>query len=230
VESGRAIYENIRKFIVYVFSHNWAELIPYVLYALLNIPLPLLVVQVLAIDLAIDVIPSLALSREPPEPGIMQEPPRSIQERLFNAKVFLRSFYIGAIIAAGAMLGCLSSLSAGGWRLGMQLPPDSTVYLKGVTMTFAGIVIAQIGNVLACRTNKVSIFRTSLSSNKWIWIGIAGQISIIFFLVYVPLMQGLFGTTGLGLVDWAFLAIFACIVIFAEEVRKWFTRRLVKKP
>jgi magnesium-transporting ATPase (P-type) len=60
VESGRAIYENIRKFIVYVFSHNWAELIPYMLYALLGIPLPLLVVQVLAIDLAIDVIPSLA--------------------------------------------------------------------------------------------------------------------------------------------------------------------------
>jgi magnesium-transporting ATPase (P-type) len=225
VESGRAIYENIRKFIVYVFSHNWAELIPYILYALLGIPLPLLVVQVLAIDLAIDVIPSLALSREPPEPGIMQEPPRSIKERIFNAEVFFRSLYIGAIIATGAMLGCLNAWSAGGWRLGMQLPPDSVVYIKGVTMTFAGIVIAQVGNVLACRTSKVSIFKTSLSNNKWIWIGIAAQVSIISFLVYVPLMQGLFGTTALGLVDWAFLAVFACIVIFAEEVRKWFARR-----
>ncbi|MDH5793539.1 MAG: cation-transporting P-type ATPase, partial [Candidatus Bathyarchaeota archaeon] len=196
VESGRAIYENIRKFIVYVFSHNWAELIPYVLYALLGIPLPLLVVQVLAIDLAIDVIPSLALSREPPEPGIMQEPPRSVKERLFNAKVFLRSFYVGVIIAAGAMFGCLSAWSAGGWHLGMQLPLDSIIYIKGVTMTFAGIVIAQVGNVLACRTSKVSIFKTSLSSNKWIWIGIAAQVSIISFLVYVPLMQRLFGTTA----------------------------------
>jgi magnesium-transporting ATPase (P-type) len=225
VESGRAIYENIRKFIVYVFSHNWAELIPYVLYAVLGIPLPLLVVQVLAIDLAIDVIPSLALSREPPEPGIMQEPPRSLTERLFNGRVFLRSFYIGVIIAAGAMLGCLSVWSSGGWRWGMQLPPDSIVYIKGVTMTFAGIVIAQVGNVLACRTSKVSIFKTSLSSNKWIWIGIVAQVSILSFLVYVPLMQRLFGTTALGLVDWAFLAVFACIVIFAEEVRKWFARR-----
>ncbi|PIX32079.1 ATPase, partial [Candidatus Bathyarchaeota archaeon CG_4_8_14_3_um_filter_42_8] len=222
VESGRAIYENIRKFIVYVFSHNWAELIPYVLYALLGIPLPLLVVQVLAIDLAIDVIPSLALSREPPESGIMQEPPRSVKERLFNAKVFLRSFYIGVIIAAGAMFGCLSAWSSGGWRLGMPLPSDSIIYIKGVTMTFAGIVIAQVGNVLACRTSKVSIFKTSLSSNKWIWIGIAAQVSIISFLVYVPLMQRLFGTTALGLIDWTFLAVFACIVIFAEEVRKWF--------
>jgi magnesium-transporting ATPase (P-type) len=226
VESGRAIYENIRKFIVYVFSHNWGELIPYVLYALLGIPLPLLVVQVLAIDLGIDVIPSLALSREPPESGIMQESPRSVKERLFNARVFLRSLYIGVIIAAGAMFGCLSAWSAGGWHLGMQLPPDSTVYIKGTTMTFAGIVIAQVGNVLACRTSKVSIFKTSLSSNKWIWLGIAAQISILSFLVYVPLMQRFFGTTAIGFLDWAFLALLAFIVVFAEEVRKWFARRL----
>ena len=122
VESGRAIYENIRKFIVYVFSHNWAELIPFVLYAVLGIPLPLLVVQVLAIDLAIDVIPSLALSREPPEAGIMQEPPRSIKERLFTRKVFARSLYIGVIIAIGAMIGCLSAWMAGGWHFGMPDP------------------------------------------------------------------------------------------------------------
>jgi magnesium-transporting ATPase (P-type) len=228
VESGRAIYENIRKFIVYVFSHNWAELIPYMLYALLGTPLPLLVVQVLAIDLGIDVIPSLALSREPPEPGIMQEPPRSVKERLFNVKVFLRSLYIGVIIAAGAMFGCLSAWSARGWHLGMQLPPDSIVYVKGTTMTFAGIVIAQVGNVLACRTSKVSIFKTSFSSNKWIWLGIAAQISILSFLVFVPLMQRFFGTTALGLTEWAYLAVLACIVIFAEEVRKLFARRLSK--
>jgi len=228
VESGRAIYENIRRFIVYVFSHNWAQLIPYVLYALLGIPLPLLVVQILAIDLGIEVIPSLALSREPPERGIMQEPPRSVTERLFNKKVFLRSFYIGAIIAAGAMFGCLSAWSAGGWQFGMTLPSDSIVYVKGTTMTFAGIVIAQVGNVLACRTNKRSVFKTDVRSNKWIWIGIASQITILSFLVYVPLMQTLFGTTALDLVDWAFLALLTCIVLFAEEIRKWFTRRLVK--
>jgi magnesium-transporting ATPase (P-type) len=228
VESGRAIYENIRKFIVYVFSHNWAELIPYILYALLGIPLPLLVVQVLAIDLAIDVIPSLALSRESPELGIMQEPPRSVKERLFNVRVFLRSLYVGVIIAAGAMFGCLSAWSAGGWHLGMQLPSDSIVYIKGVTMTFAGIVIAQVGNVLACRTSKVSIFKTSFSSNRWIWIGIAAQLSIISLLVYVPLMQKIFGTAALGPMDWAFLAFFAIAVIFAEEARKWFARRLTK--
>jgi magnesium-transporting ATPase (P-type) len=226
VESGRAIYENIRKFIVYVFSHNWAELIPYVLYAVLGIPLPLLVVQVLAIDLAIDVIPSLALSREPPEAGIMQEPPRSIKERLFTSKVFLRSLYIGAIIAVGAMVGCLSAWMAGGWHFGMSLPSDSPVYIKGVTMTFAGIVVAQVGNVLACRTSKVSIFKTKLATNKWIILGIVAQLSILSFLIYVPLMQQFFGTTELGIVDWAFLASLALMVVFAEEIRKFFARRI----
>jgi Ca2+-transporting ATPase len=225
VESGRAIYENIRKFIVYVFSHNWAELIPYMLYALLGIPLPLLVVQVLTIDLAIDVIPSLALSRELPEAGIMQEPPRSLKERLFTAKVFLRSSYIGVIIAIGAMFGCLSAWMAGGWQLGMALPTNSPVYVKGVTMTFAGIVVAQVGNVIACKTNKVSVFKTKLSSSKWLILGIVAQLSILSFLIYVPFVQPFFGTTALGIGDWAFLASLALLVVFAEETRKFFSRR-----
>jgi magnesium-transporting ATPase (P-type) len=228
VESGRAIYDNLRKFIVYVFSHNWAELVPYVLYALLGLPLPLLVVQILAIDLGIDVIPSLALSREPLEAGIMYEPPRSIKERLFSKKVILRSLYLGLIIAAGAMYGCLSVWSSGGWHLGMQLDPNSLIYIKGTTMTFAGIVVAQVGNVLACRTNKVSIFKTSLKSNKWILLGIASQISILSIILYVPLMQRLFGTTALSLIDWAFLVTLACVVIFVEEIRKLLSRRLAK--
>jgi magnesium-transporting ATPase (P-type) len=229
IESGRTIYENLRKFIVYVFTHNWAELIPYVLYAVLGLPLPLLVVQILAIDLGIEVIPSLALSREPPEVGIMQEQPRSARERLFNAKVFLRSLYLGTIIAIGAMAGCFMAWSAGGWHLGMStVPGDPTIYARGTTMTFAGIVIAQVGNVLASRTSKASIFKTSLKSNKWIWLGIASQISIISLLIYAPPLQALFGTAPLGLFEWAFLALLAVVVVFAEEIRKWFTRRLTK--
>ncbi len=239
VESGRAIYDNIRKFIVYVFSHNWAELIPYVLFAVLStsvlkIPLPLLVVQILVIDLAIDVIPSLALSREPPEIGIMQEPPRSLKERLFTRKIFGRSLYIGVIIAIGALVGCFSTWIAGGWHFGMALTPESTfytsgTYIKGVTMTFAGIVVAQIGNVLACRTSKQSIFRTSLAKNKWIMWGIIAQFSILAVLVYVPLMQNIFGTTALGITDWIYLISLALIVVFAEEIRKFLTRRFGKK-
>jgi magnesium-transporting ATPase (P-type) len=118
--------------------------------------------------------------------------------------------------------------TSGGWQFGTGLAETSVLYRKGTTMTFAGIVIAQVGNVLASRTNKVSLFKTSVKSNKWVWLGIAAQISIISVLVYVPLMQSVFQTTGLGLLDWAFLAILACIVVFAEETRKWLSRRYSK--
>ncbi len=229
VESGRAIYENIRKFIVYVFAHNWAELIPFLLYAALGIPLPLLVVQVLAIDLAIDVIPSLALSREPPEAGIMEEPPRSLKERLFTGRVFARSLYIGIIIATGAMLLCLRAWSDGGWQFGQQLAATDPVYIKGVTLTFAGIVVAQVGNVLACRTSKQSIFRTSLAKNKWIIVGITAQLSILALLVYVPILQGVFGTTALEPIDWVYLLLLAVVIVFADEVRKFVLRHFFTK-
>jgi magnesium-transporting ATPase (P-type) len=225
VESGRTIYENIRKFIIYVFTHNWAELITFILYILLGIPLPLLVVQVLAIDLAIDVIPSLALSREPPEAGIMQEPPRSTKERLFTREVFLRSIFISLIIAAGAIIGCLNAWASGGWRLGMELAQNNPVYIKGVTMTFAGIVLGQVGNVLVCRTSKTSLFKTSLAKNKWIIVGIIAQISILATLVYVPLMQSFFGTTALGIADWMYLFLIMLAVILAEETRKILARQ-----
>lgn len=228
IESGRTIYENIRKFIVFVFAHNWAQLVPYVLYAALAIPLPLLVVHVLAIDLAIDVIPSLALSREPPEAGIMREPPRSIEERMFTRGVFLRSLYIGLIIGGSAVFACISTWMAGGWQLGMPLATNDPVYVKGVTMTFAGIVLGQVGNVIACRTNKQSIFKISIARNKWIILGITAQILILSLLVYAPPMQGLFGTTNLGITDWLYLLLITFAVISIEEIRKFSVRRLNK--
>ena len=126
------------------------------------------------------------------------------------------------------MFGCLNAWSAGGWHLGMHLDQSSTVYLKGVTMTFAAIVVAQIGNVLGCRTSKTSLFKTSLRSNKWIWIGITAQLFILSLIIYVPFLQNIFSTTALGLREWMFLALLACVIIFAEEVRKRFARSLAK--
>lgn len=228
VESGRAIYDNIRRFIIYVFSHNWAELIPFLLYIFLGIPLPLLVMQVLSIDLFIEILPSLAISREPAEPGLMNKPPRSVQEHLFDMKVLLRSLFVGLIISAGAMYGCLAAWSAGGWHLGMMLDPSNLVYIKGTTMTLAGIVLGQVANVFSCRTNRVSMFRIGLSRNKWILGGIASQIGILSIIIYVPWLQPIFGTTALGALDWGYLLLVTTSVIIAEEVRKLFIRVLKK--
>jgi len=228
VESGRAIYDNIRRFIIYVFSHNWAELVPFFLYTFLGIPLPLLVMQILAIDLFIEIFPSLAISREPAEPGIMNKPPRSVQQHLFDVKVLFRSLYVGLIIAAGAMYGCLTTWSAGGWHFGMALDTQAVVYIKGTTMTFAGIVLGQMANVLSCRTNRVSMFRLGLSRNKWILLGIAAQVGILATIIYLPLLQPIFGTTALGVSDWAYLLLVTLSVVVAEEGRKLVIRGLNK--
>jgi magnesium-transporting ATPase (P-type) len=224
VESGRTIYDNIRRFIVYVFSHNWAELVPYLLFLFVGIPLPLLVMQILAIDLFIDVIPSLAISREPAEPGIMKQPPRSTKEHLFDIKVLLRSLYVGLIISAGAMILCLWTWSSGGWQLGVMLDSSNPVYIKGTTMTFAGIVLGQVANVFSCRTNRVSAFRVGFSRNKWIILGIAAQVGILAIIVYLPWLQPVFGTAALSVLDWGYLFLVTLGVIAAEEARKFIAR------
>lgn len=228
VESGRAIYDNIRRFMIYVFSHNWAELIPFFLYTFFGIPLPLLVMQVLAIDLFIEILPSLAISREPAEPGIMNRPPRSVQEHLFDMKVLFRSLYVGIIISAGAMILCLNAWTAGGWRWGMMLDPSNPVYIKGTTMTLAGIVLGQVANVLSCRTNRVSMFRVGFSRNRWILWGILAQVGILATFIYLPWLQPIFGTTALNVLDWGYLLLVTASVIAAEEVRKLIIRTLKK--
>jgi magnesium-transporting ATPase (P-type) len=221
---GRGIYDNIKKFVAYVFSHNFAELVPYVIYGLVAIPLPLLAVQILAIDLIIDVPPSLALSREPPEPGVMERPPRSVKERVFNREFLVRSMTIGVIIAVGVLLGCFMVWSDGGWSLGEQLPPDSVIYREGTTMVFAGIVVAQMANLLGSRALDRSIIRMRWN-NKWIWAGLLWMATTLLLMVYWPPLQGVFGTAPLNSVEWGILFIVAVLVLIADEVIKANYRR-----
>jgi magnesium-transporting ATPase (P-type) len=126
------------------------------------------------------------------------------------------------------MFGCITIWSVGGWHWGAMLSPSSLVYIKGTTMTFAGIVMGQVANVLSCRTNRVSMFRLGLSRNKWILLGIAAQVGILATIIYVPLLQPIFGTTALSALDWAYLLLVTASVIVAEEVRKLVIRGLNK--
>ena len=95
-------------------------------------------------------------------------------------------------------------------------------------MAFAGIVLGQTGNVIACRTSKQSIFKTSLAKNQWIIFGITTQICILAMLIYLPFMQPFFGTTALGITDWLYLVSITLGVILIEEIRKFFSRRFSK--
>ena len=176
--------------------------------------------QVLAIDLIIEILPSLAISREPAETDAMSRPPRSAQVHLLDTKTLLRSLYVGTIPGIAATMMCLMVWTAGGWKPGLPLDPLSPLYVKGTTMTFAGIVFGQVANVLSCRTDRASIFRTGFSRNKSIPGAIGAQVSILAAIVYLPWLQPIFGTTGLGLLDWGYLLLITASVIVAEELRK----------
>ena len=142
VEEGRAVYENIRKFISYIFSSNIPEIVPYIAYALLKIPLPLTVMQILAVDLGTDMLPALALGAEKPTPDLMKQPPRKPDERLLNFGLLGRAYlFLGPIEAAAAMFGFFYVLSTGGWQWGSEMPANSVLYLQATTSCLTAIII-----------------------------------------------------------------------------------------
>ncbi|MEK7850322.1 MAG: cation-transporting P-type ATPase, partial [Deltaproteobacteria bacterium] len=226
IEEGRAVYANIKKFITYIFTHNYAELVPFIGFILFNIPLPITVMQILAIDLGSDIVPALALGAEPPEPGIMDKPPRSRNERLLDLPLLLRVYgFLGPIEAIACMSGFFFIYFHNGWVPGMKMADSGIVYLTASTMCFTGIVVTQIGNVFACRTEKESIFKVGFFTNRLVLWGIATELTIISLLIYTPFFQRIFGLAPLGIKEWAFLFVFTPILLLMEEARKWMIRR-----
>lgn len=222
IKEGRTIYENIRKFITYIFSHETAEIIPFVLMVVLGIPLPITVMQILAIDLGTDTLPALALGVGPSESDVMDRPPRSRKEGLLNRFVIIRGYvFLGLIEAVLVMSGYFWVLFSAGWSFGIDLSFSDPLYLKATTMVFAGIVMAQIGNLLGCQTTRTSAFKVGLFKNRWILRGIIFEVIVLLSIIYIPLLQNIFSTTALGLTEWLYLLPFIPIIFFAEELRKY---------
>ena len=162
VEEGRVVYDNVRKFITYIFTHAPAEALPFVVFVLSagNVPLPLLPLQILAIDLGTDTVPALALGREPGEPGIMERPPRPRKSGIIQRSMLTRAWLrMGMIEAVLAMLGFFVVLLSAGWSWGADRhgSPLHHAYLQATSMTWAGIVAGQIGAVFAARTTTASL-------------------------------------------------------------------------
>ncbi|MFH1025820.1 MAG: cation-transporting P-type ATPase, partial [Nitrospirota bacterium] len=182
VEEGRTVYENIKKFITYIFASNIPEAVPYLAYIMLRIPLPLTVIQILAVDLGTDMLPALALGAEKPTPGIMNQPPRKMTERLLNFPLILRSyFFLGPIEALACMFGFFYVLYQGGWIWGTALRADNLLYLQATTACLTAIIITQIGNVFACRSSRESVFSIGFFSNRLIFGGIMVELILQLF-------------------------------------------------
>lgn len=221
VEEGRTVYENIKKFITYIFASNIPEAVPYLAFILLKIPLPLTIIQILAVDLGTDMLPALALGAEKPMPGIMKQQPRKLQERLLNFSLISRAYlFLGPIEAAACMFGFFYVMLNGGWRWGEMLPSNNILYMQATTACLTAIIVTQIGNVFACRSPKESVFSIGFFTNRLIFLGIAVELLLQLFIVYHPWGNKIFGTYPISLSVWLVLIPFAVFLLFADEVRK----------
>ena len=232
VEEGRAVYDNIRRFAQYHFSSNVAELLAFLAWGLSGgaIPLPLVVMQVLAIDLGTDLLPAIALGTERPEPGIMERPPRRRSERLLNRRVLGRVYgFVGLLVGVAGLTGFFAAYLLAGWRPGESLADEGSLYVQATATTYAAIVMGQVGSGLAFRTTRRSVFSVGLFSNRFLLVGIAFELLLLITLLYVPLLQDVFHVRPLEPEAWLLLAAIPPLVFGAEEARKAAFRRWVWK-
>ncbi|HET9186093.1 MAG TPA: cation-transporting P-type ATPase [Solirubrobacterales bacterium] len=236
VAAGRRIYDNIRKFILYIFAHLTPELAPYLVFALGGgaIPLPLTVLQLLSVDVGTETLPALALGREAAEPGIMRRRPRPRSQRIIDRPLLVRAWlFLGLISAALGMSAFFYVLLRAGWS-----PNDPTgegtplhhAYRQATTMTFLSMVACQVGTAFAARTERASLRSIGVFSNRLLLWGIGFELTLTGLLIYVPVFQDLLGTAAL---PWDYLLAvlpFPFIVWGADELRRWLARRRLPRP
>ncbi|KQC38263.1 MULTISPECIES: cation-transporting P-type ATPase [Frankia] len=231
VEAGRQVYDNVRKFIVYIFAHAVAELVPFLVFALSGgtVPLPLTVLQILMIDLGTETLPALALGREPAEPGLMERPPRPRNEGVIRPVMLLRAWAVLGLVSAAAVMAVYFAVL---WRIGWH-PGDSVDkgtplhegYLRATTMTFLAIVACQIGTATAARTEHASLRAVGLLTNRLLLAGIAFEIAFAAVVVYVPPLQHVLGTASVPPSDLLLLLPLPVLVWGADELWRASRRR-----
>jgi Ca2+-transporting ATPase len=235
IEEGRTVYDNLQKFTTYIFSSNVPEILPFILTALLTpqvMPLALGVKQILAIDLGTDLFPALALGTENPEPDVMLRPPRSKTQSLVNSRLLRRAFlWLGLI---EAILCFLAFYFINHWidlptfqslhDLVFSIVPHSNQDELAITIYYAGVVMAQVGNAFACRTERNRGRFLGWLSNPSLLRAIAIELAILLGLVYIPPLADLFGHQPIPPVLWVGLITFPLIIYSLDWIRKWFVR------
>lgn len=239
VEQGRAICDNIRKFMTYILTSNIPELVPFAAMVFAKIPLPLTVLQVLAVDLGTDMFPALGLGAEKPEKNILQRKPRSKNENLLDMGLFARGYgYLGLIEGALSMAAFSYVWVRAGYGLqdlqsiahqliqGTAGAQITTLYQYSTTMTLSAIVACQIGNLFVCRSEHQPFWEMPVFENKLIWYGIGFEILLIMSCIYVPFISAIFQLQPLVVTDIFLLMICPVVLIILEEMRKILFRGL----
>lgn len=210
VKEGRRIFDNIRKFIRYAMTSNSGEIWTIFLAPLLGLPIPLLPIHILWINLVTDGLPGLALATEPPEKNIMNRPPRDPKESIFSHGLGIQIIWVGLLMG-------LVSLFTEAWAIKIGHP-------NWQTMVFTVLCLSQMGNVLAIRSEKESLFRQGILSNK----PLLGAFILTFLLqmatIYIPFLNPIFKTAPLAPGELIITLILSSVVFFAVEIEKLIRR------
>jgi Ca2+-transporting ATPase len=210
VKEGRRIFDNIRKFIRYTMTSNSGEIWTIVLAPFFGLPIPLLPIHILWINLVTDGLPGLALAAEPAEKNIMKRPPRHPQENIFTG-MWVQILWVGLLMGG-------VSIFTQAWAL-------KTGFAHWQTMVFTVLCLSQMGNVLALRSERESVFTQGLFSNKPLLGAFLLTVMLQMATIYVPFLNPVFKTQPLSLEELLITAGLSSIVFFAVEADKWFFRK-----
>jgi P-type Ca2+ transporter type 2C len=228
VEEGRAIFANIRKFLRYLLSSNLGEVMTMFFGVLLaevigltaaaggGVVLPLLATQILWINLVTDGAPALALGVDPPDSGVMNQPPRPRGEAVITRRMWAGIFFVGAVMATGTLFMLDASLPGG-------LIEGSGTIAYGQTMAFTTLMMFQLFNVINARSDERSAFE-GLLRNNWLWAAIGFSLVLHATVIYLPFLQQAFSTTALSFGDWLYCTAVASSVLWLRELSKVVTR------
>ena len=212
VEEGRVIYDNIRKYIFFLFSCNLSEVLVVFVAGAAGLPLPLLPLQILWLNLVTDVFPALALAVEPAEPDVMRRPPRDPQ-----AAILSRGFMIQvggyAFLMTGATLGVFV------WGLEWRgLPLE-----HAVTLAFMTLALTQLFHVFNARGEGAILFTRRVFQNGWVWGAVGLTLALQLLAVYLPVLSDVLRTHPLGAADWGVVLGASAVPLFVGQL--WKLRR-----
>ena len=214
IEEGRTIYDNIRKFVLYLLSCNIGEVIVVFGAILTNMPLPLLPIQLLWVNLVTDGLPALALGFEPAEADVMNRPPRNPKEKVLNRRALFVIVMVGVIMALGTLAMFFIELNRS--NVG-----------KAQTGAFTTLVMAEMAVAFNLRSEK-SILRLNPFENKKLILAIASSIILHLTIVYVPFFNPIFDTTSLDVQNWIEILFVTGLIFVTVEIKKYYSHHVYR--
>jgi Ca2+-transporting ATPase len=221
VREGRVIFDNIRKFIFYLFSCNLSEVLVLFVAGLAGLPLPLLPLQILWLNLVTDVFPALALAVEPPEPDVMKRPPRDPRRAILSGR------FLGLVGGYGAML---TGATLGAFLWAIASGEGAGEEARATTVAFMALAMTQLLHVFNARARGPVLGPRTLFANRWIWGAVALTVALQLLAVYLDPLASVLGTVPLGPGEWGVVLAAAALPLAAGQGWKALSARSGVSP